>query len=113
MIRDRTARNAAVRAAEVMAIDLDQERVVPGPRGDHDLEVVPNLAVALETVIKGDTRDLRLLRSREQNRVLHRPSDGHVAVPGLCQNRQIEGVARGQEPLPHLTTKTRIRHQAR
>jgi hypothetical protein len=114
MIRDRTARNAAVRAAGVAAIGLDQERVVLDPNGDRDLEVVPDHAVALETVIKGDTRDLPLSESREQSRVLHRPNDGHVAVPGLCRNRQIEGVVPGQGPLPHLITKTRARrHQAR
>jgi len=114
MIRDRTARNAAVRAAGVAAIDLDQGRVVPGPNGDHDLEVVRDLAVTLETVIKGDTRDLLLSGSREQSRVLHHPNDGHVAVLGLCRNRQIEGVVPGQEPLPHLITKTQTRrHQAK
>ncbi|EFN77736.1 Splicing factor, arginine/serine-rich 17A [Harpegnathos saltator] len=101
------AKDAAARAANDAAADQyhGPEHVVRGPGGSRDPKVAPDPAAALGIVTGRDTvgDPPQLSGSHEQNRELHRPSGGRVAVRGLCRDLQIEEVFRGRKLFPKPT----------
>lgn len=110
-----SARVTRDRAAGVVADrDREQGHVVRDPDENRDLGAAPDLAVARGTVTGGNAEGVpHLSGSREQSRAPHHPEGNRVAVPGLCQSRQIGGVVPGRETLPRLTVTTSTRHRAK
>lgn len=88
-----------VRAPEVVAADHDQSPDHINPDPNDDLEIVPDHITILEIVTEknaaGDPP--RLSELRVQNREPSRPNGDRAVVPGRCQNRRIDEVARGRK----------------